>query len=291
MKKILFLSYNIKLDYEYFGKTYKNTSELFKDYLFDYQVDFFDYKSFNMVEDVPYIFNQKLSNYSFVFFGFISNFTNEAEIVLSYVKSSCIPYMKYGNFKYKDSKAYEMKLIKEAGLPYIPTLLFNELDKRILSIIKGKTYPLIAKPIYGSKGNGVTLLENNKDLRMKLSLISTPTLIQPFIENDCDYRVIVINNKVQMTIKRSRQKDTKEFRNNIYLGSKFEKSELPEDILKKLEIFSHQIDCNILGFDILWNGTDWYIMEYNSAPTYLKFAQELKIDLAEKICTHIKSRI
>lgn len=291
MKKILILSYDVTIPFEYMESKSKNSIDVFKFYLKDYEVHSFKYNDFSIKDGIPYILNNKLSSYDFVFFGFMSKETTLSTIIFEYISNLGIPYMKYGNFRNKDNKGYGNFLLEKLNIPYIPSFLFCKKSKHNLEIIKNLNYPLVLKPIDGSKGDNVIKVDDFKSFK-KIRIGGT-SLLQPFIENDGDYRVFVINNKIELISKRKR-KDESDFRNNVCLGGTISKEVLPDDILSKIELASNYIDCNIIGFDVIVDKNDntkWYIMEYNSAPSFFLFSKETNIDLFKIICDNIKSKI
>lgn len=291
MRKILILSYDVTIPFEYMDSKSNNSIDVFKFYLKDYEIHSFSYKDFSIKDEIPYISSNKLSSYDFVFFGFMSRETTISTIVFEYVSYLNIPYMKYGDFKNKDNKGFGNFLLQKLNIPYIPSFLFSKKSEHNLEIIKKFNYPLVYKPIDGSKGDSVIKIDDFKSIK-KLRLRGT-SLLQPFIENDGDYRVFVINNKVELVSKRKR-KDESDFRNNVCLGGTISKETLPIDILSKIELASNYIDCNIIGFDVIIDKNDinkWYIMEYNSAPSFFLFSKETNTDLFKIICDNIKRKI
>ena len=124
MKKILILSYDVTIPFEYMESKSKNSIDVFKFYLKDYEVHSFKYNDFSIKDGIPYILNNKLSSYDFVFFGFMSKETTLSTIIFEYISNLGIPYMKYGNFRNKDNKGYGNFLLEKLNIPYIPSFLF-----------------------------------------------------------------------------------------------------------------------------------------------------------------------
>jgi glutathione synthase/RimK-type ligase-like ATP-grasp enzyme len=118
-------------------------------------------------------------------------------------------------------------------------------------------------------------------------------LIQKFIPNDGDYRVISIKNKVELVIKKERVKGSKEFRANVARGGKAVKGSLPPDIIAMCEDISKHLICDIVGFDVIQNKEtgEYYIMEANSSPHFPTFSVISEINIPNIICEYIIRKI
>ena len=98
------------------------------------------------------------------------------------------------------------------------------------------------KEFYSSKGEGVHIASSFKAFRKIIQEIfqkNSLYLLQEYIPNDFDYRVLVLGGKARVIEKKTRTKDT--FRNNVALGATEEFlniSDAPKDILLLAEKLS-----------------------------------------------------
>jgi RimK family alpha-L-glutamate ligase len=114
----------------------------------------------------------------------------------------------------------------------------------------GFNYPLIVKAIGGDNGNDNEIIYSAKELS---ELSFDNSIIQPFIPNDFDYRVIVADDEVIFAYKRVREKGHK---NNISQGGAREFIELPSTLKKLAVKAAHITGREFCGLDILTNKTN-----------------------------------
>lgn len=279
---------------------YKSTKELFTDRLNrtlpGAEVIFANYEDVRFLGGVPRIKGLDLGDYAYVFIGFVNTHTVLVGMLIEQLKSEGVPYMKYGNFKQLDNKLYEHQLLTRIGLPSIPTVVTANADKEILDYVGREFgYPCVVKYPESNRGEGVHLVKDAKSLKTRLGPYPTHVLIQKFIPNDGDHRILVLKGKVAYHAKRVRAAE-KEFRNNVSLGGKIIPCELPDHVLTMCEVLSGYIDCDIVGVDIIQDSETgkYYVMEANSAPHYFSFCATLGIDIpgmiAEEIAREVNSR-
>jgi glutathione synthase/RimK-type ligase-like ATP-grasp enzyme len=132
-------------------------------------------------------------------------------------------------------------------------------------------YPLILKSIKSSLGKNnflikdyaelVEILDQNKDVSF---------VIQKFIDNTFDYRILILGNTLGAASKRIRQ-NKDDHRNNIALGA------LEEEVIspcKEMVQLSIDATCHlkkdIAGVDIIFDEItqQYYIIEINSKPIF-----------------------
>lgn len=301
--KILFLQFDLPIDlhgekdkYNYFRGQSKMSDLfqiLFNEKLSDTFVEFCQYDEIYRTGNDFYIENLKIKDYDFVFFGFMSNFTTLVKMLISYLDEYGIPYLKYGTFKDLDNKAYEMHLLQSLGYPYIPSIMTSKITNKVLDRIKDWGYPVIVKDVDLNRGEGVWKIDSKKDLMQKFLWGNRLMLIQKFIPNDGDYRVISIKNKVELVIKKKRISGSKEFRANVARGGKAVKGSLPPDIIKMCEDISRHLICDIVGFDIIQDKDtgEYYVMETNSSPHFPTFSVISEINIPDIIVDYIIKKV
>jgi len=119
------------------------------------------------------------------------------------------------------------------------------------------------------------------------------TFIQKFIPNDGDTRIILIKNKVKLIVKRQTAENSKEFRSNVALGGKAMKTEIPQHIIDMCEDISKNIECDIIGFDILKDmiTEQYYVMEINVSPHFSTFSVVTDTNIPGIITDYIIDKI
>jgi glutathione synthase/RimK-type ligase-like ATP-grasp enzyme len=144
------------------------------------------------------------------------------------------------------------------------------------------TFPLIAKPDDGTCGSGVKLIHNYIEV---LSLEEN-YILQPFIPNDGDWRVVVTNHKAISAIKRLGKKN--QVTNNIATGN-FAIAETNISILDNIyeiaELASKSMNFDYVGIDIIKDidQNKYYFLESNERPTFETSQILTGINIAKQI--------
>ena len=164
--------------------------------------------------------------------------------------------------------------LADYGIKQPKTVLVSDPEKSALAFDKLDTdFPIIMKTLRGSKGVGVLFVESEKSLDSIVQLINkqdedTDLLLQEYIKNDYDVRVLVLGGKVLATMKRPVIEG--DFRSNVSLGSKPEKIKLTE-----LEIEASLLAAKAVNG--VWTAVDFipsknrekdppFVIEVNSSP-------------------------
>lgn len=152
-------------------------------------------------------------------------------------------------------------------------------------------FPVLVKPPDGTCGRGVRLLENTEDFRRsrKMSLI-----VQPFIRNDGDWRVVVIDGKAVSAIKRVGR--IGQVTNNIATGS-YAVAERDLGVLERVfevaEAAAAALEFDYVGIDVirdLDNG-EFYFLEANERATFETSQMLTGINIAGILSRSILARM
>lgn len=159
------------------------------------------------------------------------------------------------------NKLYQQSQVKKTN-PELTILTYkkNEFYNNI-------SPPLIAKPCDATCGMGVKLITNYS----QITLLDHKYIIQPYIPNDGDWRVVVVGGKAVSAIKRLGK--IGQATNNIATGS-FAIAEKNQYILNKIfpisEIAANNMGFDYVGVDIIKNldTNKYYFLETNERPTF-----------------------
>jgi len=160
---------------------------------------------------------------------------------------------------YSDDKIKQTTLFNMLGIPHPKTKFYFHLHHG--DILKDFRFPFVGKlPRRSSQGRGIFKIDNHDQLEHYLNL--TPVAyIQEYIPHERDLRVILIN--YEPILAYWRESPSKTFKTNIYQGGTFNFNEIPDDGIKKAQIYSKKCRLNDVGFDMMnFNGT-WYLIEAN----------------------------
>jgi len=165
-------------------------------------------------------------------------------------------------------------------------------------------FPIILKGSGGDRGTRVFKANNLeelekliKELRKSETEEGKRYMLQEYIENQGDYRVLVLGEKVLGVMKRYR-KDKKDFRNNFSVGGEVEVAELPEEI-KKMAVEAAKV-CGLMvaGVDVMPknidhglsnNRGDYVVLEVNKGPQFWGFMKATGIDVPMEIVKFLVS--
>lgn len=185
-------------------------------------------------------------------------------------------------------KFFQQKVVKEKlDIKTIPTYVFDKKKELHIYLKKGiLKYPFIMKPNLGSKGESIFLIKSSADLNKFNVDDLKDYIVQNFIENDGDYRVLVLGGKPLGIIKRVARKGS--FLNNISQGGTAV-MEFNVDLRIKLG----QAAANVGSyFDLSFCGIDFiidkktqeiYFLELNTTPQWQGFQKTTGIKVSEKI--------
>lgn len=199
-------------------------------------------------------------------------------------------------------KAYQMLALSKAGIE-VPKSTYGSLwylYEEMKGAHKGCPYnfPIIIKGSGGDRGTRVFKADNLeeleklvRDLRKSETEEGKRYMLQEFIPNDGDYRVLVLGKKVLGVMKRSSQ-SLEEFKNNYSMGGKVEVAKLPQNILDLAVKAAEVCGLSIAGVDIAFRDYDIskpVVWEVNKGPQFRGFMQATGIDVPMEIVKYLVS--
>jgi RimK family alpha-L-glutamate ligase len=150
---------------------------------------------------------------------------------------------------------------------------------------------VVLKPLYGSKGIGITRLNNRafaENVIYTLGQLNEVFYLQEFVEHhNRDIRVLVLGDTAVAGMYRIA--DT--WKTNIYAGAKMKKIELTKE-LKELAVKSAKVvKTEIAGVDIIESEQGLQVIEVNSIPGFTALQKVTEINLAERIIDYFLENI
>lgn len=191
---------------------------------------------------------------------------NELQVLLTILKEKNIYALNRDFFlKYPYYNKFSQTYIFESnGVASIPTVhLSDNKQRKLLEFFNSANFyfPLVAKESYGARGSKVWKIADQAMLTAFIAERRNVSVVfQPFIENDADYRVIVVGGKCLGIMKRSAQGG--EWKNNFSLGGEVARHE--DEEMKKFAIEACQkMKLDIAGLDIFSTPTGFLVIEAN----------------------------
>jgi RimK family alpha-L-glutamate ligase len=189
-------------------------------------------------------------------------------------------------------KVLTMQVAAAHQIPVPRTMVFTARERLVADWAFG--YPVIAKVITGSRGNGVFRCNDWGQLKAFTALmrmVDRPFLVQEYIGDrpGCDLRVLVIGDKaIGAMMRRALDGDA---RANISAGGEGEPFYLTPEIAEISERTARALGLEIAGIDLLFKGQGFVLCEANSSPGFRGFEKYCEIDVAGHIADYLVSQI
>ena len=253
------------------------------------ELDFLEIKNLNNLNEL----NNDIGNVVFWRSANIDKYCDK-NIVLSFLEERGAQIVNLSNLKkpFIIQKLYQQKMLE--GRDFVQTITtFNFSSKKELIIaIKNKDikFPFIGKPNLGSKGEGVYLLKSQEDVS-KLKIDIKGYVFQNYIENDGDYRILVLGGKALGIIKRIASEGG--FLNNISQGGRSEKvfdKEVVNQLTNIAERIASKFELNFCGVDVIKDKKtgEYYFLELNTAPQWQGFQRETGINVSGELLDYFR---
>lgn len=144
----------------------------------------------------------------------------------------------------------------------------------------------VYKPLFGSKGVGITRLNDKafaENVLYTLGRLNKVFYLQEFIEHyNRDIRILVMGNRVVAGMYRVGD----DWKTNIYAGAKAEPLEVSKE-LENLAIKSAQVTKTaIAGVDIVESDRGYLVLEVNSIPGFTALQKVSDVNIAEEIISY-----
>jgi len=166
----------------------------------------------------------------------------------------------FHTYKFAMDKIKQTACFNMLDIPHPKTKIFYG-EKQKKTIENYFTFPFIAKKARGSsKGNGVYLISNRKDLSCFLKS-KIPAYIQEYIPIKKDMRIIIIGKKIRLAYWRIADSDN--FRTNLSQGGTIRFDPLPSKALELACTTAIKCGWDDVGIDIIQQNKKFYVLEGN----------------------------
>ena len=208
------------------------------------EVAYFEDISINLdSETIEILINKKnILNYNFIYFRKIGQYRDLSCILSLYAKKNKIKFIDKTNenIPNQNNKLIQYFLFALNKIDFPKTYLSTKITSiNMNNIINSFKNNVILKELDSAQGSGVSKHMNKTSLFKKTKELKNKNvdyIFQEFINNDFEYRILVLGGKATVAETKTRQKN--EFRNNISLGA-IEKfipiSKVPKKIIQIAE--------------------------------------------------------
>ena len=162
------------------------------------------------------------------------------------------------------------------------TTIWFAKNKGILNsnFFKGTKY--LVKPIFGSQGKNIFLVNNLNELR-KIKAIGEVFYLQKFIESQekefTDIRVLMSNHRIISSMERY----SNHFITNVFQGAKYRQIILKKNIKDLCVKLSKIFKLGYGGIDLKITRNDVFVLEINSVPSWKAMQKISRINISEKL--------
>lgn len=183
-----------------------------------------------------------------------------------------------------------------SGVNYPATRSALSLEELEREVVKSKL-PLIVKLSQGGRhGMGTFWIRNTENLtELKEKLLFKKDrvdsfLIQDFIENDGDYRVMVVGYKCIGGFKRAMKEEKLVM--NKSLGKSVKLDVLPDEVVGQAEKAAKVLGVEVAGIDLVMEKQTGkvYVIEVNEAPQFKVFEKRTGVNAAREILEYLKGK-
>jgi len=186
-------------------------------------------------------------------------------------------------------KYYALTLLEENGVS-VPETIVTEDSKKALTAFHELGGDVVIKPIFGSRGIGVTRVtdaEVASRIFRSLSFYHYVLYIQKYIPHgNRDIRAFVVGNRVIAAMYRIA--DT--WKTNVSQGAKMQPFKPNTEVTNLAVKATRIIGCDIAGVDIMEGEEGYIINELNSQPGFKGLQSTTTIDIAGEIVDHILTK-
>ena len=194
----------------------------------------------------------------------------------------------------------------EAGVNYPKTSLVKNLDELEKEIVD-RNFPLIVKLSQGGRhGMGTFWIKDHYSLtelaeklmariknavaKRKSAPVYQDFLVQDFIENDGDYRVMVVGYKCIGGYKRAVKEEKLVMNKSVGKSVKLDK--VSDEVIEQAERAARALGVEVAGIDLVKERhTDKiYVIEVNEAPQFKVFEKRTGVNAAREILLYLQSK-
>jgi len=229
-------------------------------------------------------------DFSLIFFRTVKHNMERVNLIVDYIDSQVLVVDRINKGGvYRATKAFQYRRLLSNDLPVTP-FIYGSLDL-LCERANLLGFPLVIKRSEGSQGRQVYLVKDKWSLRKFYQSYQKYEdrsgkyyLAQKFIDNDGDYRILVLGNQVLGVMKRERV-DKNEFRNNVSLGGMIQKAVLPNSMLLMAIKAASVCEIEVAGVDIILdkeNGRP-FILEVNRSPQFKGLMKATGVNIPKAI--------
>ncbi len=175
-------------------------------------------------------------------------------------------------------------LLQRHGLP-VPRTSICQRTEEAMHVVRQWGCPLVLKPLFGSEGRGITLLEDPAvawRLLRTLEQHRAVFYLQEYLRHPgWDVRVLVVGRRCYC----ARRFGSGDWRTNAARGARVEPwPQAPPEVLLLARRAAQAVGAPLAGVDLVQDARgQWFVLELNAVPGWRSLARALQVDIAAEV--------
>lgn len=186
-------------------------------------------------------------------------------------------YYRYPKF----DKLTQFQAMDRSGMDTIETILVERARMR------GLEFPLIIKPVAGSRGRGVVKVESYEDIEDYLRNTKERCILQPVMRLGLDYRIMVVGSALGAMEKKAGEG---KLTTNVNQGGITNAVVLPEEAVELAKDACRIFGLEYAGVDLIQSEEGkWYVLEINRFADFRGFTKTTGVNVGKKVVDYLVS--
>jgi RimK family alpha-L-glutamate ligase len=186
-------------------------------------------------------------------------------------------------------KYHTISKLKEKGIP-VPETYVTMNPREALKASRSMGKRVVLKPLFGSRGIGLTLISNRDVLERSartLTFLRHVLYLQEYIPHgSSDIRAFIIGGRVVSAMRRV----SKRWKTNISQGAKPTPLKLSGELESLTIKAAEALGCEIAGIDVVEGPEGPMVIEVNSQPGWRGIQQVTSTNISDEIAKYMISR-
>lgn len=221
--------------------------------------------------------------------GFIRTISQTRALISSYIYETlgCTSINNFKSMIIGGNKLFTLMLLRKYGVP-IPETYITFSKEKALELAQKLEKPLIVKPIQGSWGRFVSLINSAEELELLIKhreVMDNPLMkifmIQEYVRKpDRDLRIIVVNDQVVAGIYRY---STSDWRTNTARGGIAKPLRIDLEIEEISVKASKIVGTDYAGVDLIESKDGYKVLEVNVVPEFKNVMKATGVNVAKHV--------
>jgi len=204
-------------------------------------------------------------------FGFESNSRFLSKTLSILENQGCKLFPKLQELELWEDKKLMYEKFEKFDIPFPRTTIIDtfEEESKIFEKISEHNFPLLIKEHFGNHSKGIFHISNIEEFKTKLKKLKarkvTNFAVQELLNDDNDYRIIVIGNKVVQTYRRDKKESKEWVTTSTSNGSVIDFSSIGQELENKFIDFNKDLNLTNAAYDASIANSKIIVFEVSSS--------------------------